>query len=124
MIGTSEATEQLAEAALAGDQEALGQLLEAHQQAAYTVAYRLLGSEPDAADAVQEAFLSAVRAVRSEHARPRDVQHFGSWFLRIVSNAALQRLRRRPPQPLVSVDDVVEHLPDVRYEQPAREAER
>src|SRR3989442_15410255 len=96
MIGTTDTAEQLTADALAGDEEALGRLLESHQHAAYGVALRLLGSEADAADAVQEAFLLAVRAIRSEDARPRDVQHFGSWFLRIGTNSALQRLRRRP----------------------------
>lgn len=124
MIGASEETEQLAAAALAGDEEALGSLLSVYQQAAYGVAYRLLGSQPDAADAVQEAFLLALRALRSADARPRDAHAFKSWFLRIVTNAALQRLRRRPRLSPVSVDDMVEQLPDIGEEQPAEEVER
>ena len=57
-------------AALAGNEEALGGLLTQHQRAAYNLAYRLLGREADAADAVQEAFLLALRAVRGDGAPP------------------------------------------------------
>jgi len=60
MIGTAEANEQLTEAALAGDQDALGRLLASHQQLAYSVAFRLLGSDADAADAVQKTATAAI----------------------------------------------------------------
>ena len=124
MIGTAEANEQLTEAALAGDQDALGRLLASHQQLAYSVAFRLLGSDADAADAVQEAFLLAVRAMRGEDARPRDAQHFGPWFVRIVTNVALQRLRRRPRLSPLSVDELVEQLPAQGRDEPSEEVER
>jgi RNA polymerase sigma-70 factor (ECF subfamily) len=59
----------------------------------YSIALRITASPPDAEDAVQEAFLSAYRhlpAFRGE-ANPR------TWLYRITVNAALTRLRARPP---------------------------
>jgi RNA polymerase sigma-70 factor (ECF subfamily) len=114
----------LTTAALAGDEGALGRVLAQHQRRAYNVAYRLLGREADARDAVQEGYLLAVRAVRGERAPPRDVDRFEPWLLRVVTNAALDQLRRRPSVPPVSVDAVAEALPGPERAEPARSAER
>ena len=81
-------------AALAGDDDALG-------RGAYRIAYRLLRREADARDAVQEGFLHAVRAIRGG-APPREIDRFRPWLLRVVANAALDRLRRRTRLPRVS----------------------
>jgi RNA polymerase sigma-70 factor, ECF subfamily len=43
--------------AIAGDRESLEELFERYRLVAYRVAYRLLGNEADALDAVQEAFV-------------------------------------------------------------------
>lgn len=67
-----------------------------------SVARRMLGNEEDARDVVQEAFVSAFRAL------PRfngDAQ-LGTWLHRIVVNTALMRLRtrrRRPEEPIDSL---------------------
>ena len=114
----------LTAAALAGDEEALGRLLGMHQQTAYNVAYRLLGSEADARDAVQEAFLRAVRAVRGEGARPREADRFPAWLRRVVANAAMDQLRARPSLRQVTVDVVAEVLPGPDRTEPARAVER
>ena len=113
----------LAASALAGDEEALGRLLALHQQSAYNVAYRVLGTEADARDAVQEAFLLTVRAVRGG-APPREADRFLPWLRRVVVNAALGLLRRRPATPPVSVDTVAERLSAPPQVEPPREAER
>ena len=110
-------------AALAGDDEALGRLLMLHERGAYRIAYRLLRREADARDAVQEGFLRAVRAIKGG-APPREVDRFGPWLLRVVANAALDRLRRRTPFPRVSVDAVAHALPTPERLGPARQAER
>ena len=96
----------LAEAALAGDDEALGRLLSLHEGAAYNVAYRILGREADARDAVQDAFLLALRAIRGDGAPPREADRFGPWLNRVVANAALAQIRRRPRATTVPVEDV------------------
>lgn len=114
----------LAASALAGDERALGSLLSLHQQTAYNVAYRVLGSEPDARDAVQDGYLRAWRAVRGDGAPPRDIDRFAPWLRRVVANAALDQLRRRPSLRPVSVEDVAEVLPAPDQGEPARVAER
>ena len=116
-------TPTLAASALAGDDEALGHLLMLYERVAYRVAYRLLHREADARDAVQEGFLRAVRAIRSG-APPREADRFEPWLLRIVANAALDRLRRRTPFPRVSVDLVAHSLPAPDRLGPARQAEQ
>jgi RNA polymerase sigma-70 factor (ECF subfamily) len=111
-------------AALRGDDEALGRLLEAHQRDAYNIAYRLLGTEVDARDAVQEAFLLSVRAIRSDRAPPRDPTRFRAWLRRVVTNAALAQLRRRPSFRSVPVEAVAESLSGPPVAEPARTADR
>jgi RNA polymerase sigma-70 factor (ECF subfamily) len=114
----------LTTAALGGDEAALGQLLERHQQPVYNAAYRLLGNDPDARDAVQEGFILAVRAIRGNGEPPRDPDRFGPWLRRVVLNAALGQLRRRPAFRLVSVDEVADPPPSPEYDDPARVLER
>jgi RNA polymerase sigma-70 factor (ECF subfamily) len=77
----------------AGDRVALDELFRRYRAVAYRVAYRLLGREADALDAVQDAFVKALTHLD----RFRGHSSFKTWLLRIVSNAALDvgRHRRR-----------------------------
>ncbi|MFN8526367.1 MAG: sigma-70 family RNA polymerase sigma factor [Chloroflexota bacterium] len=93
------------------DQQRLGELLLEHYRAAYSLAMRLLGQEADALDAVQEAYLRAVQASRRPETAPRDLDAFGGWLLRIVTNVALGQLRRRPGWREVDLDRVADVLP-------------
>lgn len=75
-----------------GDRRAFAELVERHQARLFTLAARTLGSENDAADAVQEALLRAWLALP----RFRATSRFSTWLYRITLNAAHdQRLRRR-----------------------------
>jgi RNA polymerase sigma-70 factor (ECF subfamily) len=74
-----------------GDPLALDELFHRYRMIAYRVAYRLLGREADALDAVQDAFVKAL----SNLDRFRGQSSFKTWLLRIVSNAALDMGRRR-----------------------------
>lgn len=77
--------------AQAGDVSAFEQLVERHQQRVFSMASRMLRSDDDAAEVVQEAFLAAYKKLpdfRGESA-------FGSWVYRIAANFALMRLRHR-----------------------------
>jgi len=81
-----------------GDLEAFNRLVLAYQDALFNTALRILGDEDMAADATQEAFLSAFRAIRSFRGGS-----FKAWLLRTVTNACydeLRRLKRRPTTPL------------------------
>lgn len=85
--------EQLVNRFLHGDRSALDQLFLRYRAVAYRVAYRLLGREADALDAVQDGFVNALTHLEGF----RRCSSFKTWLLRIVSNAALDvgRQRRR-----------------------------
>ena len=75
----------------AGDRSALDELFRRYRQPAYRVAYRLLGHEADALDAVQEGFVKALTRLSGFEGR----SSFKTWLLRVVSNAALDLGRQR-----------------------------
>ena len=98
------------EAAQRGDVAAFNHLVDAHQLVAYNLAYRTLRNSEDAADATQEAFLSAFRAIRSFHGTS-----FRAWLLRIVLNACFDARRRSMRRPSTSMDALVEEAGDVAW---------
>lgn len=67
------------------------------------VARRLLRNEEDAQDAVQQAFLSAFRALPAFNGQSR----LTTWLHRIVTNVALMKLRTRGRQPEDSIEDLL-----------------
>jgi RNA polymerase sigma-70 factor (ECF subfamily) len=75
----------------AGDRTVLECLFRVHRTVAYRVAYRLLGNEADALDAVQNAFVKVFTHLDGFEGR----SSFKTWLLRVVSNAALDLGRRR-----------------------------
>lgn len=77
----------------AGDPAALDELFRRYRGVAYRVAYRLLGREADALDAVQDGFVNALTHLDRFGGR----SSFKTWLLRVVCNAALDvgRQRRR-----------------------------
>jgi RNA polymerase sigma-70 factor (ECF subfamily) len=74
-----------------GDRAALDELFRRYRTVAYRVAYRLLGREADALDAVQDGFVKALTRLD----RFRGDSSFKTWLLRVVSNAALDLGRHR-----------------------------
>jgi len=90
----------------AGDPEAFGVLFGRHRDRLWAVAVRTTGNREDAADALQEAMISAFRRA----ADFRGDALVTTWLHRIVVNACLDRLRRnkvRAAQPLP--DDLEEY---------------
>ncbi|HSJ06091.1 MAG TPA: sigma-70 family RNA polymerase sigma factor [Longimicrobiales bacterium] len=73
----------------AGSAAAFEPLVRAHEARALAVATALLGDGDEAADAVQDAFVKAYRALD----RLADGTDFGAWFRRILRNGCLDRLR-------------------------------
>src|SRR5262249_33867747 len=73
------------------DRRAMDELFRRYRTAAYRVAYRLLGHEADALDAVQNAFIKVFTHLDGFEGR----SSFKTWLLRVVSNAALDLGRRR-----------------------------
>lgn len=83
--------DQLVEAARKGEVAAFEALVERHRNRVYGLALRMLNSEEDAAEVLQDAFLSAYRNLGEF----RGESKFSSWILRIAANHALMRLRHR-----------------------------
>ena len=86
---------------LAGDREAFGELLARHRGRMWAVALRTSGNPEDAADALQDAALSAFRAAGNFR---RDAS-VGTWLYRITVNACLDRRRRAAARPTVHYPD-------------------
>ena len=92
--------ELLLERFAAGERTALEELFRRYRQPAYRVAFRLLGNEPDALDAVQEGFVKALTHLSGFQGR----SSFKTWLLRVVSNAALDLGRQRGRREILSLD--------------------
>jgi RNA polymerase sigma-70 factor (ECF subfamily) len=92
--------EQLLARFAAGDRQALDELFCRYRQLAYRVAYRLLGHEADALDAVQDGFVKVLTHLSGFQGR----SSFKTWLLRVVSNAALDLGRQRARKETVSLD--------------------
>lgn len=88
-------------AARRGDAQAFNKLIVTYQTIVYNVAYRILHDADGAADATQEAFLSAFRALGSFRGGS-----FKAWLLRIVTNACYDQLRAAQRRPTSSLDDL------------------
>jgi len=92
---------------VAGDGEAFGELFRRHRDRLWAVALRTLGDPEEAADALQDAMVSAYRAAGSF----RGDAAVTTWLHRVVVNACLDRIRRRNSRPTVP-------LPEVEAEHP------
>src|SRR4051794_11010773 len=97
---TGKSDEQLLALYQSGERGALEELFRRYRQPAYRVAYRLLGNEADALDAVQEGFVKALTHLAGFQGR----SSFKTWLLRVVSNAALDLGRQRGRRETVSLD--------------------
>jgi RNA polymerase sigma-70 factor (ECF subfamily) len=85
---------------LDGDLDAFNELVVKYQKLAYSIAYRMLLSRERAADAVQDSFLKAFRALPSFKNGS-----FKSWFTRIVVNTCHDAIRRDRRFSLEIADD-------------------
>jgi RNA polymerase sigma-70 factor, ECF subfamily len=82
---------ELIRAAQRGDRAAFESLVRQYDQAVLRLALHLTGSEPDARDIYQEAFLKAYRHIGNF----RFECSFYTWIYRIVTNLCLDHLRKR-----------------------------
>ena len=85
----------------AGDPYAFSELVKRHRDRMWAVALRTLRDPEEAADALQEAFISAFRAASSFRAESQVT----TWLHRIVVNACLDRMRRRQTRPTVPLPE-------------------
>jgi RNA polymerase sigma-70 factor (ECF subfamily) len=77
--------------AQAGDTTAFDELVRRYADKVHRLTYKVLRHDEDAADALQDAFLSAYRSL----SRFKGDSTFSTWLYRIAMNAALMRLRKR-----------------------------
>ena len=91
----------LLRAHVAGDPGAFGEVVRRHRDRLWAVAMRTLGDREEAADAVQDALVSAFRAAD----RFRGDAAVTTWLHRIVINACLDRARRRQARPTVPLPE-------------------
>lgn len=95
------------EAAQRGDAAAFNELVLMYQTSVYNVALRTLGHSEDAADATQETFLAAYRAIEEFRGGS-----FKAWLLRIAVNTCYDLLRRKQRRPSTSLDVIVDESGD------------
>jgi RNA polymerase sigma-70 factor (ECF subfamily) len=87
----------------AGDEVAFEALVRREGPRLLAVARRLLRSEDDARDAVQDAFVSALRSLPGFSGRCQ----VSTWLHRITVNAALMKLRTRRRKPEDPIEDLL-----------------
>lgn len=112
---------ELLRAHVAGDPDAFQELFRRHRDRLWALAVRTMRDPHDAADALQDAMISAFRRADSFRG---DAQVL-TWLHRIVLNACLDRIRRnavRRAEPLP--DDVDRALVLVAPDDPLRDAEQ
>jgi RNA polymerase sigma-70 factor, ECF subfamily len=107
-----------------GDPDAFAELVRRHRDRLWAVALRTTSNREDAADAVQDALLSAFRRAESF----RGDAQVSTWLHRIVVNACLDRMRHqksRHAEPIPEDEDRFGALADKpSYEDPAEVSER
>jgi RNA polymerase sigma-70 factor (ECF subfamily) len=86
-----------------GDGEAFEALVRQNCYRLLAAARRILGNEEDAREAVQDAFLSAFRALHTFDGTAR----LSTWLHRIAVNSALMKLRRRIRKPERSLEPLL-----------------
>jgi len=83
--------EELVRHAQGGENRAFDELVRRYQDKVFRLCFKILRHEDDAAEALQDAFLSAYRGLKNFKAEST----FSTWLYRIATNAALMKYRRR-----------------------------
>ena len=96
-MGGIERSDQLLEGCRQGSLPSFERLYEEHGARMKSIARNLLGSEPEAEDAVQDAFLKVYRGLGRFHGGSA----FSTWVYRILVNVCYDRLRGRRRRQIV-----------------------
>lgn len=105
--------QSLIQEAQRGDLNAFNSLVLHYQNTVFNTAVRILGDDDRAADASQEAFLSAFKSINSFRGGS-----FKAWLMRTVTNACydeLRRQKRRPTTPLEPETDDGDEMDSPRW---------
>ena len=100
--GMGRSDEELVEACRAGESSAFDLLVDRWQDKIRGACWRVLGSEEEARDVAQEAFLKAYRALSGFKKEAR----FSSWLYQIAINLCRDRLRRLRVRSAVSLEEL------------------
>jgi RNA polymerase sigma-70 factor (ECF subfamily) len=108
-----------------GDFGAFDELVTRYETKVYNLAYRMLGSQEDAKDILQDVFIAAFKSLKQF----REESSFSTWIYRIATNACLMKLRTRESQVIslseqpriVETIDWSESLPDIMDREELRE---
>jgi RNA polymerase sigma-70 factor (ECF subfamily) len=123
-VSASDAAEHaLIRRAQSGEESAFEALVRAHQQRAYRIARNMVPGDEDARDLVQDAFLRVFKSLERF-----DFQYsFATWMHRIVTNLAIDHLRKRRLLGTTSAsgddEEADVELPDLAQPQPSRRLE-
>ena len=85
--------------ALAGDETAFANIVEAYQRPVFNLCYRMLGDPIDAEDAAQETFWRAYQALK----RYDQKRAFATWLLSIAAHYCIDQQRKRR-MPILSME--------------------
>lgn len=83
--------DELIKRCLQGDRQAHYELYKLYRRSMYNAAYRIVNSEEEAQDVLQEAFVSAFRNL----GHYRGDSAFGAWLKKIVVNKAINQVKKR-----------------------------
>ncbi|MCX7757400.1 MAG: sigma-70 family RNA polymerase sigma factor [candidate division WOR-3 bacterium] len=113
------ADSELVKRAQAGDNLAFTELVKRYEHKVYNIAYRMLGSEEEAKDAMQDVFIRVYRFLK----KFRSESSFYTWIYRITTNVCLTRLKQRQKEDKTysldeptktSEDELTREIPDYR----------
>lgn len=86
-----------------GQMELFQTLIKPYERTVFAVAYSVMNNGADAEDVAQEAFLNALKGLKSFRAEAK----FSTWLIQIAFNEARMRLRRSRTQAHESPDEIV-----------------
>jgi RNA polymerase sigma-70 factor, ECF subfamily len=87
----TQSDEELVRLAQSADTRAFDELVARYRDRVYRLSFKILRHEEDAAESLQDAFLSAYRGLKNFKAEST----FSTWLYRIATNAALMKYRKR-----------------------------
>jgi RNA polymerase sigma-70 factor (ECF subfamily) len=102
-----------------GDRAAFRKLVEMYQQPAYRLAFRILGNEEEARDAVQETFIKIWQKIGSYDPS----REFLPWMYRILANTATDRFRTLQRHEMISLDKATPKLEAMLRQDPSASAD-
>lgn len=103
-----------------GDADAFEQLVVAYRDQVFRLALRMCGSEADADEVAQEAFLSAWKALPNF----RGESQFSTWLYQLSTHAAIDLMRREKRQIAADITEVSAADPAPSPQQQAEQAEQ